>query len=885
MSSAPPLSRAPLEAAFDHAALFEEGLDYVRRLSERVWTDHNVHDPGITTLELLCYALTDLANRATLPVQDLLASSVGAERPDALHPPHEALPSAPLTVADYRRLLIDLEGVKNAWLIPAARTFYADAVEGEVRSAERGLKGEEPQALGGLFEVLLDLEPESGQAASPGPVEAAQAALAANRNLCMDFVGARLVQEQRFNLCCEMELHVDAELSQVRAELLHAVQRYLAPPVPKRSLLELLERPRPSGARRTLAEVLTGPLPKRGFLADEDLQAAELRTELRLSDVIRVLQSHPKVRAIGELRFNPTDATEPLEDRWVIPVKAGHVPVLNVAGSRMVFRKRGMALTADEDEVRATLKELEEAAASRGAPFDPASLEPPRGRALPVSTYESIANHLPAAYGVGDAGLPAHASARRQALAKQLSGYLLHFDQVMADYLAHLGHVAELFSVDPALRQTVFHQAVRSLIALDELTPTAAWDPDQSLPRDTVAEAAHRARFLDHLVARFGEQFHEYAAVMRSAFGVSSGQLLRDRCALLRDLPTLGARRGQGWDRTLTGPQAQWDSQNVSGFQRRVARLLGVRNPGRRDLSELDVEVYAELDLTPGDEPRWRVRRHSTGKILLSSPQKYASDDAAKREMREAIRRAREEAAYSAHETVDGRHYFNIVTPDGEIIGRRIEYFKSKRALETAMLETREVISDRYSEEGMYLVEAIMLRPEMAAGVPPDLLLESDQRDPSLHLPACPEAECEGCADLDPYSYRVHIILPAYAERFARPEFRGLVDRTLRDELPAHLMPRICWVGPAGMRRFERAYKAWLLLVSQPPPSEEELALHGGRVGWRSTLSELISALFALRNVYPTTQLFACDADESQPAFVLGRNALGSLGDDTGEPQ
>ena len=37
------------------------------------WTDHNVHDPGITTLEMLGYALTDLGYRASFPIQDLLA--------------------------------------------------------------------------------------------------------------------------------------------------------------------------------------------------------------------------------------------------------------------------------------------------------------------------------------------------------------------------------------------------------------------------------------------------------------------------------------------------------------------------------------------------------------------------------------------------------------------------------------------------------------------------------------------------------------------------------------------------------------------------------------------------------------------------------------------
>jgi hypothetical protein len=30
-----------------------------------LWSDYNVHDPGITLLELLCYGITDIAHRTT----------------------------------------------------------------------------------------------------------------------------------------------------------------------------------------------------------------------------------------------------------------------------------------------------------------------------------------------------------------------------------------------------------------------------------------------------------------------------------------------------------------------------------------------------------------------------------------------------------------------------------------------------------------------------------------------------------------------------------------------------------------------------------------------------------------------------------------------------
>src|SRR6478736_3548608 len=73
----PTLSRAPeTDPGLDQAQLYALGLEHVRRLSRRIWTDHNAHDPGITTLELLCYALTELAYRGQFAIEDLLASDV-----------------------------------------------------------------------------------------------------------------------------------------------------------------------------------------------------------------------------------------------------------------------------------------------------------------------------------------------------------------------------------------------------------------------------------------------------------------------------------------------------------------------------------------------------------------------------------------------------------------------------------------------------------------------------------------------------------------------------------------------------------------------------------------------------------------------------------------
>ena len=52
--------------------LREEGISLVQKYSGSKWTDYNYHDPGVTILEQLCYALTDLGYRANFRIEDLL---------------------------------------------------------------------------------------------------------------------------------------------------------------------------------------------------------------------------------------------------------------------------------------------------------------------------------------------------------------------------------------------------------------------------------------------------------------------------------------------------------------------------------------------------------------------------------------------------------------------------------------------------------------------------------------------------------------------------------------------------------------------------------------------------------------------------------------------
>lgn len=98
--------------SMDWQFLRQEGIKHIERLSSAIWTDFNLHDPGITILEVLCYAITDLGYRANLDPADLFS----APGDNAFFTAARILPCDPVTAIDLRKVLIDITGVKNAWV-------------------------------------------------------------------------------------------------------------------------------------------------------------------------------------------------------------------------------------------------------------------------------------------------------------------------------------------------------------------------------------------------------------------------------------------------------------------------------------------------------------------------------------------------------------------------------------------------------------------------------------------------------------------------------------------------------------------------------------------------------------------------------------------------
>lgn len=157
-----------LSDSSNYELLRKKGLEYIEQLGSSVWTDYNIHDPGITFLELLSYAITDLGYRTSIDIKDLLAepdSKIPKQDPkrQGFFTAREILTVNPWTNADYRKLLIDINGIKNAWL--KCKECACNDLLIYAKCSTSSLQydaTEHPIVIKGFYDVLLEFENEQG---------------------------------------------------------------------------------------------------------------------------------------------------------------------------------------------------------------------------------------------------------------------------------------------------------------------------------------------------------------------------------------------------------------------------------------------------------------------------------------------------------------------------------------------------------------------------------------------------------------------------------------------------------------------------------------------------------------------------------------------------
>jgi len=596
------ISTAPAEhLALDYEALRLEGIELLQRLSGHRWTDYNAHDPGVTILEQLCYAITDLAYRVSHDLPDLLHEPTSpGERPfPHLFTPAEILSSAPVTLTDMRKVVLDVEGVRNAWIVPVVEPrpalYYHEGRH------ELSLRADDETAervdLRGLYRVLIEKSELTWRGGARVEEEVAQR-LHACRNLCEEFAEVVVLDPQDARVHAEIEIDAVEDPEAVLLTIYRTIADYMSPTICFATLAEMLAK-----GRRT-DEIFDGPLLSHGFIDGDELDRLERRTELHTSDLIQAIMDVRGVRAIRQISISLAGG---VPEPWSVKVGDGQVPRLVLTepgGARALtikLRRDRVGVTVDEAEVADSFYQwLTSRERRQRLSTDLQDLIPSPGRDRALHRYTSVQHHFPATYGIGSIGLPDSASPARKAVAQQLRGYLTIFDQLLGNAFSQLAHVRELFAFKSG-STTYFCQLLDDpTIGLHEVwkagAPSAAGLQALTLASTEGGSAERRHRFLNHLLARVSEQLTDYSLLLYGAMremGVGErpaldaegvrARLAEDKADFLREYPRISARRGGGLN--LLQPPGP---ENRSGLGERLRLKLGLRESDEESLCVIE---------------------------------------------------------------------------------------------------------------------------------------------------------------------------------------------------------------------------------------------------------------------------------------------------------
>ena len=187
-----------------YTRLQRQTLEEMQRMSGKVWTDYNAHDPGVTLADTANYALTELDYKLGFGTADYLSET---DKPFeaarfGLFPPADVYTTSPVTEDDYRRILIArVPGADNL-------TVHCD-----------------PESGGYTVRILLSPFAEtSGEEVTKLVTEVFHS----HRNLCESLSSVEILQPDILDFEADVELEPGADATGVLARLYRRILRYLS---------------------------------------------------------------------------------------------------------------------------------------------------------------------------------------------------------------------------------------------------------------------------------------------------------------------------------------------------------------------------------------------------------------------------------------------------------------------------------------------------------------------------------------------------------------------------------------------------------------------------------------------------------------------------------
>lgn len=359
----------------DADSILAEAMKVISQCSGKVWTDTDIHDPGVTMLEALAYAISDLAYRHTRSFSDLITPPIEYQLDGGgIFPvefgPQQALTCGPITVDDYRRALLDLHSsdeddgyflFSNVSLVREPESqryqYWHNADEREYSFNYPGDAAPNITRLTLLGNYHLYLLPSHETEKNPqAAINILNDFLQKNRNLGEAVSNIIWLTPEEVPL--QMVIDVDdnigtqSNIASILAEIYKASCDYIIPPVVRKSTAQLYEQGWDS------EDVYDGPYLHHGWIPElpPEIDLTTPKT-LNLSGLVSNLLDIPGVKGIRYLGYSSTSQNQ---WQWVAsdilnyPRLWGKNPLATLTDGVTVklLAKGDITLSATVDDVR-----------------------------------------------------------------------------------------------------------------------------------------------------------------------------------------------------------------------------------------------------------------------------------------------------------------------------------------------------------------------------------------------------------------------------------------------------------------------------------------------------------------------------------------------------
>ncbi|MCF0074345.1 hypothetical protein LZD49_27930 [Dyadobacter sp. CY261] len=770
----------------------------------------------------------------------------------------------------------------------------------------------------GIYKIFL--QPDEGREADRDHIrQEAYRRLHANRALCEDFGNIRIIEPVGIGIQTTIDITTDADVTDVFAAVLLAIETFLSPAVRMYGLQEMMDRYaqftfsaddlislsdagmpdefilaleplitrafdgksewekavsnaigavaaadyeslllKYVGKRYESHRVFQGPLLTHGFIDDAELEAAVWRRTVYRSDLFREITRVSNVLKVKDLKVRkcPADDENPrtVEGEWCLSFDCECQPTLELdfltgsgdSCSAFNFTKNGSPVTLTDSmkwEVYDKLIRLrgQYAKIDRTGRLD---LPVPSGvQRDDLADFTSIQEEFPRTYHVGREGISRSETPLRRSQAKQLKGYLMFFDQLLANYLQHLNQIREVLSLDGDLSQPALYQPLYDVPnvqpLLQAISPSGDWEAFKNKPDNdyilslkalteggSVTQKLRKNQILDHLLARFGEQFNDYVLELfrierplddLADDTADAGDWLEDKQRFLQNVPTLGHHRGCGFNyraKVEDDNRHFWNSDHVEGFKKRVMAQLGVADWSRRTISgapQFSMEVRTEM-FERTRRYRFGVRPEEGGAVLLFSKATYSSASAAQKAGNAFLNKSAYAEQYDLFDNDRGLWFVGFWQENSgtersmDNAWLISEPFREHGEARKRLAEIVRLVNRERQSDSFHVVEHILLRPE----------------DEFYHL-LKPTANPTSVGRNDAYSFCLTVVVPIWGDRYNEQVRYNRFQQIVRTELPAHTHPHFVAMDKNQMLDFESTYYQWLAEKTKPDQDAFEL--------------------------------------------------------------